>query len=90
MVVYDQNVFNAERQFLRSIFNMSETLQGTVKWFNSQKGFGFILGENGQDYFVHFSGISGDGYRDLAEGQAVTFSVEQGDKGEKAVNVLAK
>jgi len=66
---------------------MSNTQQGTVKWFNSQKGFGFISGEDGTDYFVHYSGINSRSFRELTEGQRVQFDVEQGDKGKKAVNV---
>ena len=54
---------------------------GTVKWFNSEKGFGFITAENGNDVFVHFSAIQGDGFKTLEEGQAVTFVVEHGHRG---------
>ncbi len=61
---------------------------GTVKWFSDDKGFGFITPEEGgRDLFVHFSGITGDGYRSLAEGTKVSYDEEQGDKGPKAVNV---
>jgi CspA family cold shock protein len=61
---------------------------GTVKWFSDDKGFGFITpSEGGKDLFVHFSAISGDGYRSLAEGAQVNYEEEQGDKGPKAVNV---
>ena len=61
---------------------------GTVKWFSDDKGFGFITpDEGGRDLFVHFSGITGDGYRSLAEGTKVSYDEEQGDKGPKAVNV---
>jgi len=60
---------------------------GKVKWFSAQKGFGFITQENGEDVFVHFSGIQGSGYRSLEDGQAVTFDVEQGRKGLQAINV---
>jgi len=63
---------------------------GKVKWFNSEKGFGFITGDNGQDYFVHFRSIVGDGYRSLDEGQAVEFEVQETDKGMQAVNVKKK
>lgn len=62
-------------------------LKGTVKWFNKEKGFGFITSEEGKDYFVHFSGIVGEGFRSLEEGQAVTFEVEEGAKGPVAVKV---
>ena len=57
---------------------MSEKLTGSVKWFNESKGFGFISREGGQDLFVHFSNISGDGFKTLQEGQAVTFTEGQG------------
>ncbi|WP_217589637.1 cold-shock protein [Lentibacillus saliphilus] len=60
---------------------------GTVKWFNAEKGYGFIEVENGEDVFVHFSAIQGEGYKSLEEGQAVTFDIEQGDRGPQAVNV---
>jgi CspA family cold shock protein len=68
---------------------MSEKEQGTVKWFNGSKGFGFIERDEGEDVFVHFSAIVGDGYRDLAEGQRVEFTVAQGDKGLQAQDVVA-
>jgi cold shock protein len=61
--------------------------QGTVKWFNAEKGFGFIQREGGDDVFVHFSAIQGDGYRSLDEGQRVEFDVAPGRKGEEAQNV---
>jgi len=63
---------------------------GKVKWFNSEKGFGFITGDNGTDYFVHFRSIVGDGYRSLDEGQPVEFEVQETDKGSQAVNVKKK
>ena len=68
---------------------MSERVVGTVKWFNASKGYGFISREGGPDVFVHFSAIKGQGFKTLAEGQAVTFDVEQGQKGPQAVNVEA-
>ena len=61
--------------------------RGTVKWFNEKKGFGFIQQEGGPDVFVHFSAITGDGFKTLAEGQAVEFEVIQDEKGAKAQNV---
>jgi CspA family cold shock protein len=60
---------------------------GTVKWFNPEKGFGFITQEEGPDVFVHFSAIQGDGYRNLEENQKVEFDVTQGQKGPQASNV---
>ena len=60
---------------------------GTVKWFNASKGFGFIEQENGTDVFVHHSSINADGFKSLNEGDKVTFTVEQGQKGPAAVNV---
>ena len=68
---------------------MSDTVTGKVKFFNESKGFGFIEQDNGPDVFVHFSAISGDGFRTLTDGQAVTFSIKQGQKGPEAENVLA-
>ncbi len=61
--------------------------QGTVKWFNGEKGFGFITQEEGQDVFVHFSAIQGDGFKTLDEGQSVTFDIEESDRGPQATNV---
>ena len=62
---------------------------GNVKWFNDAKGFGFITTENGDDVFVHFSAIQGNGFRTLAEGAAVEFDVVNGPKGLQAANVVA-
>ncbi len=61
--------------------------KGKVKWFNNQKGYGFITPEEGNDVFVHHSAIQGDGYKSLDEGQEVEFEIQQGPKGEQAVNV---
>ena len=61
--------------------------KGTVKWFNNQKGYGFINDESGKDVFVHFSGINSEGFKTLEEGAAVEFELTEGDKGPQAVNV---
>lgn len=61
--------------------------KGTVKWFNAQKGFGFICDEQGNEIFVHFSGLAMDGYKSLDDGQSVTFDVTEGNRGLQAVNV---
>ncbi len=66
---------------------MSEQVTGTVKWFNDEKGFGFIEREGGKDVFVHFSAIVGEGRKSLQEGQQVTMEVTQGQKGPQAENV---
>jgi CspA family cold shock protein len=66
---------------------MAERETGTVKWFNASKGYGFIERDGGEDVFVHFSQISGDGYRSLDEGQRVEFTVGQGQKGLQAQDV---
>lgn len=67
---------------------MSERVSGTVKWFNTTKGYGFITREDGPDVFVHYSAIKSDGFRNLAEGDRVEFSVEQGPKGPQASDVV--
>ncbi len=66
---------------------MSERIIGTVKWFNGSKGYGFISREGGEDVFVHYSAIQGEGFRNLQEGQRVEFTVERGPKGLQAANV---
>ncbi len=63
------------------------SVEGTIKWFNEKKGFGFIQQDNGPDIFVHYSSIIGDGFKTLAEGQRVQFDIEDGSKGPKAINV---
>ena len=64
-------------------------MEGTVKFFNESKGYGFISQESGPDVFVHFSAISGEGFKTLAEGQTVEFTISQGEKGPQAENVVA-
>ena len=65
-------------------------MNGTVKWFNSEKGYGFITSEEGLDIFVHFSSITGEGFKTLEEGQEVVFDVVEGDRGPQAANVAKK
>jgi CspA family cold shock protein len=72
---------------LKKQFGGNTMQTGTVKWFNSEKGFGFIEVEGGNDVFVHFSAIQGDGYKSLDEGQQVQFNVVQGNRGPQAENV---
>ena len=67
---------------------MSERIRGTVKWFNAGKGYGFISREGGEDVFVHYSALQSEGYRSLAEGQQVEFTIERGAKGLQATNVV--
>ena len=67
---------------------MSERVTGTVKWFSGQKGYGFIEREGGDDVFVHFSAIQGEGFRNLEEGDQVEFTIESGPKGPQATNVV--
>jgi CspA family cold shock protein len=62
--------------------------EGKIKWFNESKGFGFITSEDNGDVFVHYSSIEGNGFKTLAEGDSVTFEIEQGPKGPKAINVV--
>lgn len=68
---------------------MSDRIIGTVKWFNGEKGYGFLSREDGPDVFVHFTAIAGSGFRTLTEGQRVEFTVEKGPKGLQAANVVA-
>ena len=63
-------------------------MKGTVKWFNAEKGYGFITGEDGKDVFVHYSAIQGDGFKPLDEGQAVDFDLTEGQRGMQASNVV--
>ena len=68
---------------------MSATVHGTVKWFDDAKGYGFIEQESGKDVFVHFSAISGSGFKTLTEGQKIEFTVTQGQKGPQAENIIS-
>ncbi|BCO18318.1 cold-shock protein [Alteromonas sp. McT4-15] len=70
---------------------MSNSVNGTVKWFNEEKGYGFLTQDNGgKDVFVHFRSIASEGFKTLAEGQSVSFEVEQGQKGPQAANVVVR
>ena len=81
-------VSERREQFFEDEVEVEVREQGVVKWFNATKGYGFIRRETGEDVFVHFSAIQADGYRTLAEGQAVQFEVRTGPKGLQAENVL--
>ena len=72
----------------KNFWEVSIMNKGTVKWFNNQKGFGFISDEQGNDVFVHYSGIQSNGFKSLEEGQEVEFEVIEGQKGPQAVNVV--
>ncbi|OJG73201.1 cold shock protein 2 [Enterococcus phoeniculicola] len=76
-------------QIIRAYAQTEEYIMntGTVKWFNADKGFGFITQEDGTDVFAHFSAIQGDGFKTLDEGQSVTFDVEEGQRGLQATNI---
>jgi cold shock protein len=91
---YDRPVERTEHQIFYNCYKeqnkMSDRIIGTVKWFNGEKGYGFLAQENGPDVFVHFSAIQGTGYRTLTEGQKVEFSIEKGPKGLQAANVVAR
>jgi len=80
----DEGVTGAYSRLMKELGNMAT---GTVKFFNNEKGYGFISRESGDDVFVHYSNIQGDGYKSLEEGQAVEFDVAPGRKGEEAQNV---
>jgi len=80
-------LLNFYKYFKKIKFWRYSSMNGTVKWFNREKGFGFITGEDGKDVFVHFSQIKIDGYKTLEEGQEVSFDVAEGQKGPQAENV---
>ena len=77
-----------EVSFKQKILEVFRQMTGTVKWFNSEKGFGFIEREGGEDVFVHFSAIKSEGYKSLDEGQRVQFDIENGQRGLQATNVV--
>jgi len=88
LLVYKKGtVFIQEENNTKEIKAGEESMNGTVKWFNDSKGYGFISREDGDDVFVHHSSIAGEGFKSLTEGDNVTFDIEQGDKGPSAVNV---
>jgi CspA family cold shock protein len=87
---YGRNCMAApQHYFLEGVVSMSERIIGTVKWFNNSKGYGFLSQEEGDDVFVHYSAIQGEGFKTLEEGQQVEFSIEDGPKGLQASNVVA-
>merc|ERR1712132_4857 len=97
VVIHDHDARPSECQLVKQIrsqtgallrkVSMANLVEGTVKWFNDEKGFGFIEQDSGKDVFVHFSAINGSGRRSLMEGQKVTMEVTQGQKGPQAENV---
>ena len=91
LVDYDELVcysYSVVINFGYNRFLEDTVMKGTVKWFNNQKGYGFISDETGKDVFVHYSGLSGEGFKSLEEGQAVEFEVVDGAKGPQATNVV--
>jgi CspA family cold shock protein len=81
-------VSQVDSEILSIYKEVKKMANGTVKWFNESKGFGFITREDGSDVFVHYSSIQGNGFKSLAEGDTVSFDVEKGQKGLKAINVI--
>ena len=89
IVSLQMDLFTWDELQIILVLNAQEDFQyGTVKWFNDDKGYGFITRESGDDVFVHFSAIQGDGFKSLSEGQHVTFDVEEGERGLQAANVV--
>lgn len=84
------DVESNEIQFLSTQLRRSLYMTGTVKWFNSEKGFGFIERQDGDDVFVHFSAIQAEGFKTLEDGQTVEFEIVEGDRGPQAANVVAQ
>jgi CspA family cold shock protein len=83
------NCYNyGDSKVIHIYLEVNEMAQGTVKWFSESKGFGFITAEDGTDVFVHHTSIQGSGFKTLAEGDKVSFDIEKGPKGPKAVNVV--
>jgi CspA family cold shock protein len=80
--------YPAELIFIQHFYGGNTMNKGTVKWFNAEKGYGFITGEDGKDVFVHYSAIQGEGFKSLEEGQSVTYDVQQGARGPQAANVV--
>jgi len=76
-----------QREYFRTSVGGFTDMQGTVKWFNGEKGYGFIRVEGGNDVFVHYTAINGEGYRTLEEGQQVEFDIVEGQRGPQAANV---
>lgn len=85
-VIYFKSVIHSKIARILTLEGL-EMAKGTVKWFNNQKGFGFITGEDGKDVFVHFSGLNMEGFKTLEEGQNVEYDVTEGEKGPQATNV---
>jgi len=85
---YEVIVEHREKGFGKVVQKERFMSEGTVKWFNPRKGYGFIATEDGRDIFVHYASISGDGYKTLVEGDAVSFDIVEGEKGLRAENVV--
>jgi len=88
MLISLRGLFGEHFEIFSMEKGVKEVAQGTVKWFNESKGFGFITAEDGTDVFVHHTSIQGSGFKTLAEGDKVSFDIEKGPKGPKAINVV--